>query len=793
MGHNPLIPMGAITGRPGREELRRNLENYRKSGIDQFLIYPRSGLEVEYMGPEWLEICRHIIEYCAEHDMAVWLYDEYNWPSGKCKGKVTKGSPDFMGKKLVAFVDRNFCGLEDPDAPGQDYYWTEVPIPMFADIQNPKAVDYFIELTHETYYKHFGKYFGTVIKGIFSDEPSFIYPVRGQTMTGCTLEIPYYTGLKEDYREATGRELINDLEAYLAGNKPNGLWENYYTLQGKRFKSVFMDKIRQWCDDHGVLFTGHLLYESPTDISLTANGLPVEIMRSFSMPGIDEIPSHSIFEDIEWETLKLIESSINGPRQHGLVELFALGPADMTLAKMREMIYLCAAHGIDHYVTAVSALDARGNVEKGMYYNPVAPTQPWYRYAGTLNESAAVAAGLCTKASTADIAIRYPQSLYAKHWRHKNPASQKIELLSLIKALHNAQWEFRIIGEDEAVNDAYSTVLCLTENGVTEEKSNTELVNIQELLVLLEKTSKRRAQLRYSDGSPVERIMLKTYDDGTTLIINTSNEYLRGVTLGEETFDMPPCDIAILPRPVPSKAENFLNLTTADFIADIEQNNTLRCIFPASKEITVEVTEDTEVQIALRQYYQKADVMLDNKPVCATEKCELLPDGQTQLFNQSQKFTLSKGKHIIRQTNNSEDFSYLPLAFICGRFALGSDKVIRPLPENAMQPEILFNSCLKEYAGTVVLRKQVDLSNTDAIAFEYKNMAVELIVDGKSLGPCLWAPFEWEIPTDMQHTNAEVNIRIATSVGPLFADYPEHQLEEMKNALNTWWPGVREL
>ena len=48
---NPLVPMGAITGKPGREELRANLEAYRKAGIEQFLIYPRSGLEVEYMPP----------------------------------------------------------------------------------------------------------------------------------------------------------------------------------------------------------------------------------------------------------------------------------------------------------------------------------------------------------------------------------------------------------------------------------------------------------------------------------------------------------------------------------------------------------------------------------------------------------------------------------------------------------------------------------------------------------------------------------------------------------------------
>ena len=122
----PLVPMGAITGKPGREELRANLEAYRKAGFEQFLVYPRSGLEVEYMGPEWLEICRHIIEYCAEHNMDVWLYDEYHWPSGYCRGKVVRENSAFAAKKLVAFVERNFCGPEHSAASAREYFWSTV-------------------------------------------------------------------------------------------------------------------------------------------------------------------------------------------------------------------------------------------------------------------------------------------------------------------------------------------------------------------------------------------------------------------------------------------------------------------------------------------------------------------------------------------------------------------------------------------------------------------------------------------------------------------------------------------
>ncbi len=47
MSECPLIPMGAITGRPSREFIEHKLSQYRRQGITQFLLYPRSGCELE--------------------------------------------------------------------------------------------------------------------------------------------------------------------------------------------------------------------------------------------------------------------------------------------------------------------------------------------------------------------------------------------------------------------------------------------------------------------------------------------------------------------------------------------------------------------------------------------------------------------------------------------------------------------------------------------------------------------------------------------------------------------------
>lgn len=784
---NPLIPMGAITGRPTREQLIENLEHYRKAGIGHFLIYPRSGLEVEYMGPEWIEICRVIIEYCAANDMGVWLYDEYNWPSGKCKGKVIRADSAFSSRKLVAFADRNFCGVENPEAPAAEYFWTEMSIPLYADLLNPDAVECFINLTHEVYYRHFKEYFGSTVKGIFSDEPSFMYACF-QSVRGSSLEVPCYAGLREEYRGETGRELIGDFEAFLRGNPPEQLWETVYSLFGRRFRSVYFDRVRNWCQDRGIQFTGHLMSEPHPPASIAASGDPVMAMRSFSMPGLDEICTRYQFETIEWNTFKLLESAMHGPRRDALAELFALGPADMTFTTMRCMIYLAALHGVNYFVTAVSALDARGNVEKSLYYNPVAPTQPHFRYLAQLGEEAAVAAGLAGRRSTAAIALRYPQQLYCRERRRNGEAVLPIPYTELVKALIDAQWEFRVIGDDEAADPSFKAILSLTAEGAAEERSNSSFRTIEEVTAHLESSLTRRKHLRFAGGRPVERILLKSFDDGSVCILNTSGEPLRNVTLGAEQFDLAPYEAALFPRPEPVRLQNLLDLGGIPMRGEPDRANSLRCAFSQDGELEIDAADPVEVVFALREYAGKVELSLDGQAITTDGESKRLPYGIGSLYHESAPFLLEPGKHRLRLTNAAGDLPYLPSAFLLGNFALGQDRRLRQLPAEAATVRGYFENNLAEYAGTVLFRAELDLTGKEGVSFEFRGLPVELTLGGKALGARLWAPFEWEIPEELRRPGVLLQLKVTTSVAPLFGKCPEYPNPMLTN----WWPKAAE-
>ena len=783
MKESPLIPMGSITGKPDRAELRKMMEEYLKHGITQFLIYPRSGLEYEYMSPEWLECCRHIIEFADENNMKIWLYDEYNWPSGKCKGKVVRTNPDFASKKLVAFADRNFMGDESEEA-CKDYYWTVSSIPLYADLLNPAAVDCFIETTHEVYYKEFGKYFGSVIKGIFSDEPSLMYALF-QPIHGSCMEIPYYDGLKSDYQKATGRNLISDLEKYLAKEDAGTLWTEYWNLMGKRFCESYMDKIRVWCKKHNILSTGHLMSESHVPSAIKASGSPVDAIRAFSMPGLDEIFSHTDFDKIEWETFKLLESAMNGSRTEALAELFALGPSDMSMNTMRFQIYLAALHGVNHYVTAVSALDARANIEKPFYYNPVSPIQPWFRHIGLLNESAGEAAALTRKQSSSAIALRYPQKLFCSQWNHKENFSLKIDFPTIIKALINAQHEFRIIGDDENAQGKYKAVLELCHNGITDEISQKEFSDLSGMLSYLDKAIPRRIHVE-KDGRTIEKLLIKSFDDGTACILNCSGKDLHGLRIGNEIFDLLSLEPLIYPLKK-RKSAAILELNEKSFTYELESPNSFRCIFTENKDWEFEVESEFKASFAIRQYGGAPALSLDGQSLKSTGSCQSMPEGFSQLYTETEELAITKGLHKLSLLNSAKDYPYLPLCLLRGSFSNGGNKKLKKCKTQGKISEILKND-LKEYAGTTVFKGEIDTENYEFISVSHQNMPIEIIADGTSLGTMLWPPFCLSIPSTHKNRKVHFEIKISSSIAPMFSNYPAHEKRRVPEWLNSFWP-----
>ena len=164
-----------------------------------FFMHVRTGLETPYMNEDFMRCIRACVEKAKSNQMLAYLYDEDRWPSGAAGGKVTQEEafraryllftpkPQEEGLFLGAYavsLDADGCLAEYHAVSGEetaDWYAYRMCEPgrdrfngnSYVDTLNPRAIERFIEITHERYREEVGADFGGAVPAIFTDEPQF--------------------------------------------------------------------------------------------------------------------------------------------------------------------------------------------------------------------------------------------------------------------------------------------------------------------------------------------------------------------------------------------------------------------------------------------------------------------------------------------------------------------------------------------------------------------------------------------------------------------------------------------
>lgn len=760
----PLIPMGAITGKPDEQTVKETLEAYKAVGVDQYLIYPRSGLEYEYLGEEWLQMCAWFCQHARRLDMSLWLYDEYNWPSGSCKGRVPAENPAFESRQYA--VHKRADGTFD---------WKVVHAPGWADNYSLPAMQRFIELTHKRYEQRLGPYLGPTVVGIFTDEPAHPTPVKLDRKP--VLLFRYFDGAEAEYKAATGRELRVDVQAYLADKTRDEVWAVYYGLLGERFRKAHFDPIRAWCDQVGILSTGHMIAENSTSDSALYNGKPLHALKGLTLPGMDEIGTRCDPANIEWLTLAVAQHAIGRRGRGGLAELFALGPADMRHATQRQMIWLCALHKIDHYLLAIAPIDARGNVEKSGYFNPLTRMQPWFPAFRLLSGEARIAARYAVKPVRCEIAVRYPQReaarLAAK--RQSQPA-----LLATLRRFSAEQLTYDLYEEDEPCDKPL--VFAFAGAALKEEKSGRTFASAAEAAAFAKTVRPPAVWVETADGTAVGDILLRHYQDGSVVVLGlTAKEHGRLRLLrrdGEPVeFELPARGVfrcaGSVPAPQSPVAVRPLPADTS-FAMALSAGNTHRLAFGTNNRAQLQVDQPVAAaRIVVRNHPAPSTLTLDGQPVRTDQPCNTLRPGLNELYRQTEPFRLEAGEHRLAIEAGGSDTNYfLPVAWVTGDFAV-ENGAIRAAPRT-VAPGPLWKHGLADFAGQVTYTTQVEIPSHAAgvkLRLSTGGLYTSVTLDGHALGERAWAPFEWTVPTAVRGRKAELKISVWTSVAPVFGDW----------------------
>ena len=274
-------------------------------------------------------ILKNVFDYTAGLGMNNWIYDEYQWPSGKAFGLVLKGHDEYeatgvehkefegrggtasysLGGKDIRILqavlkDSNgtrsleispdgsvsasatgkweldiyvlrytFDGVEDP---------TNWEMLRDVDLLNPAAVRRFIDVTHEQYKSKLGDTFQTV-EGFFTDEPQ----LGNRDMLSYVVWTP---NLDKKFYETYGYEL--NLPSLFEGftDYDKIIRMNYYRLVASLFKTSYIDQIADWCEANGTASSGHLLFEEDMNDHIeTYGGDFLQFVGGMTIPGADTL------------------------------------------------------------------------------------------------------------------------------------------------------------------------------------------------------------------------------------------------------------------------------------------------------------------------------------------------------------------------------------------------------------------------------------------------------------------------------------------------------------------------
>lgn len=288
------------------EEIIRQIDEMEDHGVYGFVIHPRIGLPetVKWLGNEMISAMHTAISEAAKRKMFVILYDEGMYPSGSSSGQVVEKNPEHAarglaktdlkeserlsledGERLITIINRpdgsrvavvdkysggvirgiHYTGEGEKANPGEES-------PPAGDILNPDAVTSYIDLVYNRYATEFGKYFGSTIIGIFTDEPSPLG--RGATrgiMPGNAKLIP-------QVNKIIGYDITPHLADLWYNDGPDSKKHrtDYMVAINSCLEENYYKRLGNWCSDHGIALVGH-----------PAGSMDIGAERYFQIPGQD--------------------------------------------------------------------------------------------------------------------------------------------------------------------------------------------------------------------------------------------------------------------------------------------------------------------------------------------------------------------------------------------------------------------------------------------------------------------------------------------------------------------------
>ncbi|MGI5877402.1 MAG: glycosyl hydrolase [Christensenellales bacterium] len=433
-GHQEYTPatMWFFNDRATKEETTFQLEQFRKQGILEFYIHPTYGMRGDYLDEGYFDHIRHVVKEARRLGLKYWIYDEYNWPSGVAGGYLLKEKPwtrmrnlcalssvvepgaslikpvpfaektklelmggtAILGKEMLeihpvirdgAIVWENDRGETAtvivyltmlhtgilPNARGAEFTWDQEG---YLDTLDEEAVGEFIQYTHEQYKSAVGEYFGTVVKGVFTDEVAAV-SYGSPEMKGM-LCLPWSRKFEQKFYKMHGydvRDIVPKLFIDSDDIATARARYDYWLAVRDMYISAYMKQVYDWCNDNNLIFTGHGGGEESLRYQLLSFTDMYEIQKYFHMPGIDEIYTFKFIEYYDFNITPKLASSAAFflGRKRLLSETYTLSGWEMTLRDMKRIANRIMLLGVNYiqFMGSIYSMNGSGKTGNGPTHN----------------------------------------------------------------------------------------------------------------------------------------------------------------------------------------------------------------------------------------------------------------------------------------------------------------------------------------------------------------------------------------------------------------------------------------
>lgn len=431
------------------KELLRQIDEFKEMGFGGFHMHCRAGMATDYLGEEFMQLVNSCVKKAKKERMLAWLYDEDRWPSGFAGGIVTRDdayrarymvfspTPPAEDEEVSAMLGRfevtltpegtlaSYRLLAKDETTDGEVFWAYVRLQpktprynneSYVDTLNPRAIDRFIEVTHEAYKKAVGREFGKTVPAIFTDEPQFTAKKRlGFATDRMPLCLPWTDDLEETFLKTYGYSLVAQLPELvwdLSGGAPSVVRHAYHAHVAERFAEAFADRCGAWCDKNGIALTGHLMAEHTLASQTKMLGEAMPSYRSFQIPGIDILCSNH-----EYNTAKQCQSMVRQYGREGMLsELYGVTSWDCDFRTYKHDGDWQAAMGVTVRVPHLAWVSMEGEAKRD-YPASIGYQSPWYRqFAHVEDHFARLNTALTRGKPVVRVGVIHPIESFWLHW-----------------------------------------------------------------------------------------------------------------------------------------------------------------------------------------------------------------------------------------------------------------------------------------------------------------------------------------------------------------------------------------